>query len=200
MTAAYKIDKDLSEAQQMVDGLEVYVRGTDLYGHTDGLFGSGDSPALTIGAFLLRLRRLEAKQEQLNTTQRSELRVIHDTWYQVRNEWRVHYESKLLQEAKSRLDNVNTYVVEAMDSPRTAHVNYATEALRRTIVGEVLREMETLGIESAEVHAKRRDVDSKLRGLVQSVPFQWDEGLQDVYPDLEFWWLYQAPEDITVEK
>lgn len=200
MTAVYKIDKDLNEAQQMADGLEAYVRGTELYGYAGGLFGSGDSPALTIGALLLRLRRLEAKQEQLNHTQKSELRAIQDTWHQVRNEWRAHYEGKLIQEAKSRLDNINTYIAEAMDAPRAARVNYPAEALRRTIVEEVLREMEAIGVESAEVHAKRRDVDGRLRGLVQSVPFQWDENLQNMYPALEFWWLYQAPEDITVEK
>ena len=38
---AYKIDKDLSEAQKMAEALDEYVRGTELYGSASGgFFGS----------------------------------------------------------------------------------------------------------------------------------------------------------------
>jgi hypothetical protein len=201
MAVPYKADKDLSEAQKMVDALDEYVRGTELYGHTGGgFFGGGDSPALTIGALLLRLRRLQARQDQLSSAQSSQLSKIDETFQHVRNEWRLHYEGKLLKEANSRLDNLRTYIKEASDAPRSARGNYPTEALRRTIVQEVLREMKTLNIDSAEIDTKRREVDGKLRGLLRSAPFQWDSTLESVYPSQEFWWLYHMPEEVTTEK
>src|SRR5215213_5031683 len=104
---AYSIDKDLNEAQKMADALSEYVRGTELYGHTGGgFFGSGDNPALTVGALLLRLRRLNAIQGKLTSEQHRQLKTIQDRFEQTRNEWRLHYEGKLLKEANSRLDNI----------------------------------------------------------------------------------------------
>jgi hypothetical protein len=201
MATPYKADKDLSEAQKMADALDEYVRGNELYGHTgNGFFGGGDSPALTIGALLLRLRRLQARQDQLSSSQASQLRKIDETFQHVRKEWRLHYEGKLVKEANSRLDNLRTYIKEASDAPRTARGNYPTEAMRRTIVQEVLREMAALNVTSAEVDTKRREVDGKLRGLLRSSPFQWDSTLESVYPSQEFWWLYHMPEEVTTEK
>lgn len=201
MAAPYNIDKDLSEAQKMAEGLSEYVRGTELYGHTGGgFFASGDSPALTIGALLLRLRRLQARSSQLNAAQQSKLKAITETYQQVRDEWRVHYETKLVKEATSRLNNILTYVREATDAPRSARGNYPTEAMRRTIVQEVLHEMEALGITSADVDAKRREADTRLRGLLHTSSFQWDSALQDVYPAQDYWWLYQIPEDVSKDK
>lgn len=199
--ATYKIEKDLSEAQKMAENLTEYVRGSELYGHTgSGFFGGGDTPALTIGALLLRLRRLNALQDKLTPAQRQQLQTIQDLFETARNEWRLHYEGKVIKEANSRLDNIRTYVKEATDAPRSARGNYPTEALRRTIVQEVLREMQALGLDSAEVDTKRRDVDGRLRGLLKSAPFQWDPALKEVYPEQEFWWLYHAPEDLNAEK
>lgn len=201
MAAPYRIDKDLSEAQKMAEALDEYVRGTELYGSTSGgFFGSGDTPALTIGALLLRLRRLTAKRETLTPAQQTQLKAVEDKVNHVRNEWRLHYEGKLIKEATSRLENLRTYVREATDSPRSARGNYPTEAMRRTIVQEVLREMEALNIVSADVDTKRRDADGRLRGLLKTAPFQWDASLQDVYPSQEFWWLYHAPEEVSAEK
>lgn len=199
--ATYKLERDLSEAQKMAEGLTEYVRGTELYGHTGtGFFGGGDTPALTIGALLLRLRRLNALQDKLTPAQRQQLQTIQDQFEHTRSEWRLHYEGKVLKEANSRLDNIRTYVKEATDTPRSARANYPTEALRRTIVQEVLREMHALNLDSAEVDTKRRDVDGRLRGLLKSAPFLWDSALKDAYPEQEFWWLYHAPEDPNADK
>jgi len=198
--ATYKIERDLIEAQKMAEGLSEYVRGTELYGHGGGgFFGSGESPALTVGALLLRLRRLNTLQDKLTPEQRRQLKTIQDGFEQVRSEWRLHYEGKLLKEANSRMDNIRTYLKEATDSPRTARANYPTEALRRTIVQEVLREMHDLGLDSAEVETKRRDIDGGLRSVVKSAPFLWDALLQQAYPEQEFWWLYHMPEDASAE-
>ncbi len=198
---AYSIDKDLNEAQKMAEGLDEYVRGTELYGHTSGgFFGSGDSPALTTGALLLRLRRLSAHRDTLTAAQSAQLSAVDATFQHVRKEWRVHYEGKLAKEANSRLDNLRTYLKEASDAPRSARANYPTEAMRRTIVQEVLTEMQALNVASAEIDTKRRDIDGRLRALVKSAPFQWDASLQDVYPAQDFWWLYHAPQDVTTEK
>ena len=74
----YRIDTDLSEARAMADGLDAYVRQDELYGHAGGggLFGGGKLPSLTIGALLLRLRRLRALADQLTPAQQRTLDEI----------------------------------------------------------------------------------------------------------------------------
>lgn len=193
MSTKYRLDKDLSEAKKMADALEEYIRGADLYGNVGGMFGSGDTPALTVGALVLRLRRLEAQRGQMSAAQQLELDKAREKHTRVQKDWAVHYESKVLKEARSRLEAMKTFFQECQDQPRTCHANYQPEVLRRTIVQELLHVMEACRINSAEVKLKMAEADSKLHGIVTAAPFVWDTTLQAVYPDSEYWWLYQAP-------
>ena len=71
----FSADTDLKEAQAMTNALEGYLLGDELYGRvgSGGLFGGGKMPALTIGALLLRLRRLRVLADRLTPQQRSML-------------------------------------------------------------------------------------------------------------------------------
>lgn len=192
MSAKYHLTTDLKEARQMVDVFEDYIRSEQVYGSTGGMFGS-NAPALTVGSLLMRLRRLDHLREHLKRKQGAELDAIIEKHDAVQVAWRVHYEEKMIKEAHSRLDAMRTFFDECRDNPRLCRNIYRPEALRRTIVRELMLEMAELSIESEDLEKKTREVDGKLRGVVQESEFIWDGLLQQVYPSETFWWLYALP-------
>ncbi len=193
MSSQYKLDRDLNEAKQMANGLEEYLRGSDVYGTPAGGMFGGDAPALTVGALVMRLRRLDALRDQLTDAQRQELAQAQEIHRHMQREWAVHYEQKIVKEANSRLDAIRTFFEECSDHPRNCAAIYKPEVLRRTIVQELGRVMADQKIFSAELDKKRREMDVKLRGFVRPATFVWSALLQEVYPADEFWWLYHAP-------
>lgn len=192
MSTHYKIDQDLREAQTMAEQLEDYVRGNELYGNAGGGFFS-KMPSLTVGALLMRLRRLDALRDTLNSKQSEQLDNAQRQHDQVREAWQLHYREKMLQEAQSRLDAMRTFFEECARNPKSCYGIYKPEMSRRTIVQEILREMAAQNIRNTEIIERQMGVDGQLRGVVVAAGFQWDETLQAVYPADEFWWLYYAP-------
>lgn len=193
MSTKYKIQTDLDEAKAMAEGLEDYVRGNQLYGNTGGSFFSR-MPSLTTGALLMRLRRLDTLRDMMEDRQYKALDRTIDFWESVRKDWRLHYERKMQHEVRSRLDSMKFFFRECDESPKNCHSNYRPELLRRTIVQEVIREMDELGMELEDKTKKKLDmIDKKLRSVVRDDEFQWAEGLQNNYPQDEFWWLYSKP-------
>lgn len=192
MSAQYKLDRDLKEAETMAGALEEYVRGSELYGNASGgIFAN--MPSLTVGALLMRLRRLDAMRGQLTPKQTETLNFALRKQQSVQSEWRVHYEEKLVHEANSRLDAMRGFFRECAESNRLCASVYNPEVLRRTIVQEVLRALAVFNIEDETLTEKQRNTDSTLRGFVKPWRFLWDEVLLPVYPKDEFWWLYNKP-------
>jgi len=192
MSSNYKIKTDLKEAEAMADSLAEYVRGDELYGNAGGGFFSA-MPGLTVGALLMRLRRLNALSNSLNGSQQSKLDTIVQRWEKSRDDWRLHYEQKILREIESRLDSMKTFFRECADSQQSCHNNYRPELLKRTIVEELLHEMNELNISNDDVRSKVDATDGQLRSYLRADEFQWSDELQSVYPENEYWWLYQKP-------
>lgn len=190
----YSVDNDLKEAQRMIESLEPYVYQDQLYMPISGGGLFSPMPALTIGAVLLRLRRLRAQRQQMTASQQATLDTLEAQHKKVWNEWQVHYEKKLIEEATSRLKLLSSYLMDCKEDPRACASNYPAETLRRTIVQEIADFMEEHGIHSAEVDRGIARVDSQLRGYVKPTGFQWSPALQPVYPKDRFWWLYSEPQ------
>lgn len=191
----YSVSKDLREAEAMVKALESYVQGDALYGSVGlgGFFSMGSTPSLTLGALLMRIRRLNVLKDQLNDEQREKLTKIEHLNAEARDEWRVHYDRKLHREALSRLDAMTTFFEECHNDPKLCARVYGPEANRRTIVQEIIIAMEDLGLEHDDVKEKMRSIDSRLRRYVSPDEFFWDSQVQPAYPERPFWWLYQRP-------
>jgi hypothetical protein len=187
------LERDLKEAADMAAGLADYVRGDQVYGSMGGMFGSGTQPALTIGALLLRLRRLHALEGKLTDAQRQQLIATDAQRAATERDWAVHYDEKLLREANSRLDAMRAYFEECSQSPRQCANSYLPEAMRRTIVQELIIEMDKRSVASEELARKLRDSDGKLRRYAQPSEFVWTQDLAPVYPKSDFWWLYMRP-------
>lgn len=198
MAERYTVDQDIREAQAMVDGLERYLKGDQLYGTVGGggIFSGGNMPSLTVGALLMRLRRLDALRDKLSEQQRQQLALITDKHNAVRKEWRYHYEQKLTWEANSRLDAMRTFFEECSDPKLCARI-YLPEVLRRTIVEECLIVLQDLNVELDDaLKLKIKGTDSRLRRFVKPASFVWAAELQSAYDEKRFWWMYSRPPEI----
>ena len=194
MSEKYSITRDLKEAEAMVKALSTYVHQDALYGTVGGGMFSSGMPALTVGALLLRLRRLSALQEHLSESDRERLQQIMMQHDQIRDEWRVHYQNKVVHEAKSRLDAMKRFFEECADDPRLCASAYQPEASRRTIVQEILAAFDELQLEQDDELTRKLNIsDGGLRRYTQPGDFVWDSTLEAVYPRQDFWWLYQHP-------
>lgn len=199
MSENYTISQDIKEAEAMVERLANYVQGSELYVQVGGggFFGGWGMPSLTLGALLMRIRRLQALRMQLDTKQRDQLQSIISRQEAVKKEWRRHYEQKLLREANSRLDSMQHFFQEMRENPRDSSGNYKIEVSRRTIVQELLYEIADLSLQSEELDQKTKRSDSAFAStLPTEAGFQWAAVLEPVYPRQEFWWLYRKPRKV----
>ncbi len=185
----YSIDLDLKEVTAMVDAFVPYVYEDELYGRV-----TMNLPRMTPGAVLLRLRRLNALRDRMSAAQLAALDSAAHHFEQASTEWGVAYGKKLMQEAEARLRDIQIYVTECRDDPRLAANAYLPEALRRTMIQEVLLAMSDQG---EALKLKVRQADSGLRRHTQPCPFLWDAVLQPIYPQDTYWWLYARPQPPT---
>jgi hypothetical protein len=185
---SYSVEKDLKEAQAMASALVPYIYEDELYGRV-----AMNIPSLTLGALMLRLRRLRTMQNKLNNTQVATLEQLERQLEDVRKEWATHYQKKLVREGEARLRDIQGYIRECRDDPRSCVGNYPVEALRRTMIQEVLNTMGEAETEKTGLKAKAKTVDAELRRYLQPSDFIWDEQLKAIYPQDTFWWLYSRP-------
>ena len=182
----FSVERDLKEAQTMAAALVPYVYEDELYGRV-GM----NMPSLTIGALLLRLHRLRALASRLTPEQLTILEQAEAQVQAVRREWTSHFEKKLIREAEARMRDILTYLREAKESPRSGDNGYLLEAVRRTIVQELLDAMPEA--QRRVEQAKVAEVDSGLRRSLYDSDFIWTKDLQPVYPATTYWWLYKRP-------
>lgn len=198
MSDTYSFERDLKEAEAMVNVLESYVRQDDLYGTVGGMFGSGNMPSLTVGALLMRLRRLDVLRDELDPGQQARLDAAMAQKNAVAEEWNLHYRGKIERESKSRLDAMRAFFDECRSNPRQCAGIYKPEALRRTIVQELLLVMEDTGMEADdELNTRLHMIDQSLHRWLIPADFLWSSRLEAAYPKETFWWLYQHPSDGT---
>lgn len=179
---------DVRTLEAMAANLTPYVYEKDLYGVI-----SSDSTRLTVGGLLMRLHRLEALN--LSAEQRQRVQNARQQLEHARSEWQSHYKDKILQELQARLNNLAAFVAEYSEDKQSARSAYPAEATHRTIVEALRQEAERLHIWSDELRAKLRDLDARLRGLLDkdNPTFVPPTGLESAYPESEYWWLYAYP-------
>ena len=191
--ATYSIDRDLSEAKSMADHLIPYVYGDQLYGNIGGVFSTGATPSLTIGALLMRLHRLRALEAKLTPEQKAKLTEIEARNEAIRSEWSVHYNEKMVSEATSRLHLIETFFSECDEDPRACYSNYPPEAMRRTIVQDIDHELHRMNLSDAHLEMEMRRIDGQLHRFATKGDFIWAAELQPAYPPNVYWWLYASP-------
>ncbi len=189
----YNAERDLTEARSMAEALDGYVRDDVLYAQVGGWLGGGKMPSLTIGALLLRLKRLQALRESLSPAQERQLDEIQARHDAVRREWRVHYDQKILREARSRLEAMRTFFEECDDDPRTCAPNYPPEMLRLTIAHQLAVDLAESKADATGLDGLLRMADARVRSVTEPADFQWAAPLRPAYPQDIYWWLYVRP-------
>src|SRR5512145_2022426 len=179
----YSIERDLREVHAMVEALVPYVYEDELY----RMLG-GSLPSLTLGAVLLRLRRLRGLRGRMTHAQAEQFQTIEAKHEAIREEWATHYNQKLLREVEGRLNNLHAYFKECDDDPRLCANSYLPEALRRTIIQEILTELPDQEIRAAGLHTKFQKADTRMRRYLRPSSFVWDAVLKPAYPDNIYWW------------
>lgn len=179
----YSIDSDLKEAQAMTAALTPYIYEEELYGKI-----GASMPRLTLGAILLRLHRLQALRGQMNAEQSALLDQIQAQNDNARSEWGSHYVKKLEQEIGARTRDMQAYLKECREDPKLCAGSYMPEALRRTMIQEILNVSP-----NSDARMKVKEVDSGLRRVARNADFIWSEMLRPAYPKETYWWLYSRP-------
>ncbi|MFZ4814340.1 MAG: hypothetical protein ACOYL5_07385 [Phototrophicaceae bacterium] len=192
----YDIFNDLTDLEQMVRALPNYLRGNQLYGSIGGgFFTGGNAPSLTVGAILLRMRRIEALTAHLSDRTRQSFATTKTEHQAIYTKQSTLYQQWMLREASSRLDAMTTFFEECRQSGENCPRIYPPEVLRRTIVQEICNALTEFGVQSAELTTKANGIDRRLRGMLRPTAFVWDAQLEPVYPATSFWWMYMAPPD-----
>ncbi|MCY4063970.1 MAG: hypothetical protein OXG53_16480 [Chloroflexi bacterium] len=194
MSSRYSLARDLDELEQMVERLGDYLLGDTMYLPVSGGFfrGSG-TPQLTVGALLLRRRRLahlRAKLKRADGLRLDDALAQHDD---LQRQWTLHYEMKLQREIPMRLKVMAGFFRECSENPRDCGGAYPVEALRRTIVQEIFLALAEFDYDMREAAAALRPADQALRRLLHAGDFIWSPMLEPVYPRATFWWLYGSP-------
>lgn len=196
MSSRYSLARDLDELEQMVERLGDYLLGDAMYLSIGGGFFRGSStPQMTIGALLLRRRRLSHLRAKLKRADGIRLDAALAQHADLQREWTLHYEKKLRREVPMRLKVMAGFFRECSENPRDCGGAYPVEALRRTIVQEILLALDEFGYEKRDAAAAPRPADQALRRLLHAGEFIWAPPLEAVYPRATFWWLYGRPDD-----
>ena len=194
MSAKYSLKRDLDELINMSHKLKEYILGDALYMPVGGGFIRGSTPDLTIGAFLLRRRRLHLLRDRLDTEAQAALDETLSRHDDLQRGWRLHYEKKLAREVKSRLKLIGAYLRDCADNPRDCASAYPVEAMRRTIMQEILLAMYEFDYDRHDMLASMQRADAALRRYLRPGSFIWATELESVYPSESFWWLYGTPD------
>ena len=180
----------------MVERLGDYLLGDAMYLPVGGGFFRGSStPQMTIGALLLRRRRLTWLRAKLKRADGIRLDAALAQHEDLQREWTLHYEQKLQREVPIRLKGMAGFFRECSENPRDCSGAYPVEAQRRTIVQEILFAMTEFGYDKRKFTTAVRPADQALRRLLHVGEFIWSPLLEAVYPKAAFWWLYGSPAD-----
>jgi hypothetical protein len=180
---AFNLERDLRVLVAMAAHLTPYLYESEMYGQL-----SGDMPKLTLGGLLLRLYRLS--HMTLNDAQQNQVREAQRQFETARSEWSAHYDSKLQQELRTRLDASNQFLVECGEDVQMCAASYPSQAEKRMMIEHLKDEAQSHGVLSDDAQLRLRQVDNKLQRYLKEGEFISDARLQAVYPPDKFWWMY----------
>ncbi len=188
-----RIETTLAVAQAMADELTDYLMGDKLYRQVMVQTPDGfKQPKMTIGALLENLQTLEWQRDALNAEQRAALSGIAERVDIGRRAFSDSWESLLRRELKALLDSWKWYL-DDVSRDEAARENYASSIRVRTRIELVQRALAGDSQVAGE-RTELRELDARLKGMMQPGDYVGPAGEQAHYPRKEAWWLYGAPE------
>jgi hypothetical protein len=184
-TLAFDLERDLRVLAAMAANLTPYLYEDEMYGYL-----GGDLPRLTLGGLLMRLYRLSHLEDSLTAEQRATVADAQTRFEADRSKWAVHYETKLVNELRSRAEALLRFLDECNDDLANCAASYPSQAEKRTMIEHLKDAAEGLNLLTEDHRALLNVVDQKIRRMLRDGNFITDERLKDVYPRDKFWWLY----------
>jgi hypothetical protein len=180
---AFNLERDLRVLTTMAAHLTPYLYESEMYGQL-----SGDLPKLTLGGLLLRLYRLS--HMDLSDAQQNQVREAQRQFEAARAQWAVHYNTKLQQELRTRLEAANQFLIECAEDVQICAASYPSQAEKRSMIEHLKDEAEAHGLLTDDIQMRLRQMDNKLQRYLNDGEFISDARLQTVYPPDKFWWMY----------
>lgn len=179
----------LAITQAMAGELTDYVMGDSLYRQLVVKTPSGTKqPKMTLGALLEALELLSSEKMTLSAAQQTTLSAIEQQVDISRAAFAEQWQAHLRRELKGLLDSWKWYLDEA-GANADARENYASEAHIRTRIDVVLRAL-AVDPGSADSRSQLRNLDARLRGLLQGSTYVGPRDEKSHYPPSKAWWLY----------
>lgn len=183
---------DLAVVAAMAEELDSYIDGDDVYRTLVLSTSRGEERVLSSGGDLLaRLHKLTAQNDQLSPDQQRKMEELRRRIDEIIHPRRQRFLELLERETKARLNSLKWYIEECSEDRRQCRVNYPYEIRNRQRVAEIwkmLCEKPPEGL-SEQIDA----IDGRLRTLVSTAEFVWDDKVRDVYPRSEYWYLFALP-------
>ena len=185
----YDIKRDLYELTTMALSFEQYITSKQIF-YTP-LDDPNQTPMMTLGTFLMRLRRLAALQSRLDFGSRAQLTVAVQTHEATLKEWPVHYRIKMQDELQTRADSLTRFLNHLDEShPDDVH-DILPELLARTAIEEILIQAKNSDDIDDNLLEAVEAIDNQWEAVTHDSYFHWDEQLRDVYPKETYPWLYR---------
>ena len=185
----YDIKRDLYELTSMALFLQQFITSNQIFYNTPHQ-NLEQMPMMTLGTFLMRLRRLAALQSQLDIGSRAQLSAAVQTHEAVMKDWSVHYRIKLQGELQTRLNSLTNFLDNLNESSPDYEHDLLPELLARTAIEELLTQARALDDVDNELLGAIESIDRKWETLTHESYFHWDEQLRGVYPRTAYRWLY----------
>jgi len=191
-TVASTPDKDLAVVRAMIDELQDYLLGDDVYRTLIVVTRRGEERIQSsCGDLLARLHKLEGQNRLLSTAQSEELAAFRRRMEAVTKTLQERFHALMEREIRARLNSLQWYLDDCDEDRRQCRVEYPFEIRNRQRIAEMLK---VLGEKTPqEIRDKTAAIDRRLREMTVSADFVWDERVREVYPQAEYWYLYALP-------
>lgn len=192
-TEEYEVLKnDLAILVAMVDGVPGYLASDVTWWD----MGQTDLPLLTLGGYLMRRRRLDARENMLPAAERQILAAANATYDRTVSSQIVRFEARALSELGSRMREWTVYLRDLVVSRRlaadTERYNYLADT--RVVIGELVDKLSESPFRLPEhIPADIAALDYRLKIRWTPGAFIWSPVWASVYPQDAYWWLYGRP-------
>jgi hypothetical protein len=188
------IVRDTALCAALADELEAYLKSDTLFWEPSRRQPGGMGlPKLTIGGFLLAMRRLETLRDHLDANQREVLARARHELARQRSQWQLRYQTKLTRELRSRQDAWAWYLDDVRQQGEPVIAHYAHQVETRVKADLLLEELQNIGSDVEASVTRMAGLDQRLGGAFTVGEFCWIEELAAGFSPDRFWYLWGQP-------
>jgi hypothetical protein len=185
-----KLKRDLDILKAMVEELGNYLSSEAIFWP---MFKAG-YPKMSLGGYFMRGRRLQILSYLLSDADQAELNLTLNQFMEMTTARKAMLMKKGIDELHMRLNQWKGNLQEYWDSETIDREYYATDAEVRTMIADLILELEIDLYQVDKEFLKQMDaLDGFLRDNWEDGDFIWPEEWIPAYGKRDYWWLYGIP-------